>query len=274
MGLLNALTRLDARVVPRLSRGLIRVGGAVRGWRVRPLSVIATTLVLAVGATAVWRLVRPEPGGSDGTSPVWVGVREGESIPGYVESSRAKLEALAAAAPDRTVLALVSFGQYLTPEQVASVVGAVPGVASVVGYGRVPLPGRQTQRVSLPAEQLPGDLVAGMVAVADDKDRDAGTYESSAAAETDDSLRLIYASNAALDRAEAAAYRTACACVFALLVRAMPSALVTLSNQAEVRAVEPAPEVNDPDGAVVSPPLPEQVDRVEPPVDESLPAPD
>jgi hypothetical protein len=269
MGLMNALIRLDAKVVPRLARGLVRVGSVIRGWRVRPLTVVATTLVLAVGATAVWRLVRSEPGGSYGTSPAWVGVREGDSIPEYVESSQAKLEALAAAAPDETVFALVSFGRYLTPDQVASVVGVAPGVDSVVGYGRVPLPGRQTQRVSLPAEQLPGDLVAGMLAIADDKDHDAGTYESSAAAETNESLRLTYASNAALDRAEATAYRAACACVFALLVRATPSALTTLSNRAEVRAIEPAPDVNDPAGAVIVAPLPEQVDRVEPPPDES-----
>jgi hypothetical protein len=274
MGLMNTLSRLDAKVVPRLSRGLVRVGGIARGWRVRPLTVLATALVLAVAATAVWRLVRTEPGGSDGTSPVWVGVHDGDSLPGYVESSRAKLAALAAQSPDRTVFALVSFNRYLTPDQVAAVVAAVPGLGGVVGYGRVRLAGRQTARVSLPAYELPGDLVGGMAGVADDKDRDADTYDKQAAEQTDDSLRLIYASNAEVSRAEAAAYRTACACVFALLVRGTPAVLVTLSRQAEVRAVDPAPDIAHPDDAVVSPPLPEQLDRVEPPPDDSVPPPD
>jgi hypothetical protein len=272
VGLMNALSRLDAKVVPRLSRGLVRVAGALPGWRVRPLTVVATLLVLAVGTTATWRLIRPEPGGSYGTSPAWVGVREGDSIPGYVGSARAELAALAAQSPDRSVLALVSLREYLTPDQVASVVGAVPGIGSVIWYGRVPLPGRQTELVHLPAQRLPDDVVAGMAGVAGRKELDADSFETLAGEQTEASLKLIYASNAEVSRAEAAAYKASCACVYALLVRATPGVLIALSEQAEVRAVDPAQDVDNPDDAVISPPLPEQVDLVEPPADEVLPS--
>jgi hypothetical protein len=271
--LMHALNRLDAKVLPRLARGVVRVGDAVRGWRVRPLTVVATTLVLAVAVTAVWRLVRPEPGGSDGTSPVWVGVREGDSIPEYVESSRARLAALAANAPARPVFALVSFGHYLRPDQVAAVIYRVPGLDSVIAYGRVPLPGRQTERISMPAERLPEDLIAGMDGVARRKEVDAGTYDTLAGEQVDQALRLIYATNAEVSRAEALAYRTACGCVFALLVKATPAVLVTLSAQVEVRAVDPEPDIDAPADAVFAPPLPEQMDRVAPPADESLSSP-
>ena len=268
---MNALARLDAKVVPRLARGLVRVGDAVRRWRVRPLTVVATALVIAVGATATWRLIRPEPGGSYGSSPGWIGVREGDSVPAYVESSRARLAAIVAKSPERTVFALVSFREYLTPQQTASVVGAASGVGTVIWYGRVPLTGRQTELVSLPAQRLPDDLIAGMAGVAGRKDLDADTFETLAREQTDTSLQSIYASNAEVSRAEASAYRASCACVYALLVRAAPGVLLTLSGVAVVRAVDPAPDVNSPRDAVFSPPLPEHVDRVEPPPDESLP---
>ncbi len=222
--------------------------------------------MLAVGATAAWRLVRPEPGGSYGTSPVWVGVREGDSVPAYVESSRAELAALAAQSPDRAVFALVSFRQYLTPAQVASVVAAAPGVGTVIGYARVPLPGRQTELVSLPAQRLPDDLIAGMAGVAGRKDLDADTYETLAASRPTRRCGRSTRPTRRCRGAEADAYRAVCACV---LRAAGPGArrpsCVTLAGQAEVRAVDPAPDVNSPRDAVFSPPLPEQVDRVEPP---------
>ena len=110
-----------------------------------------------------------------------------------------------------------------------------------------------------------------MAGVAGRKDLDADTFETLAREQTDASLQSIYASNAEVSRVEANAYRASCACVYALLVRATPGVLVTLSGEAVVRAVDPAPYVNSPRDAVFSPPLPEHVDRVEPPPDESPP---
>ncbi len=141
----------------------------------------------------------------------------------------------------------------------------------MIWYGRVPLPGRQTELVSLPAQRLPDDLVAGMAGVAERKDLDADTYQKLAGEQADASLQMIYSSNAEVSRAEATSYRTSCACGYALLVRGTPNVLLALSRQPEVRAVDPASEVTHPNDAVFAPPLPEQVDRVEPPADDSLP---
>jgi hypothetical protein len=267
---MEALARLDAKVVPRLARGLNRVSFVARGARVPPLTVVAGLLALTVVGTAIWRSTRPEPG-SQGSSPTWVGVHDGDSVPGYLESSRARLAELTTQAPDRPTLALVSFAAYLTPDQVAAVVARVPELATVMAYARVPLPGRQTERVSLAANRLPGDLVSAMVAVANRKDGEARSNESLSSQQPPGSPQTVYASSAEVARAEAAGFRVACGCVFALLVRATPVALTALSRQPEVRAVDPAADVPNPDDAVFVAPLPEQTDRVEPPVDDALP---
>jgi hypothetical protein len=84
---------------------------------------------------------------------------------------------------------------------------------------------------------------------------------------------MIFSTNADVARAEAQAYRNSCGCVFAVLIRATPRVLTLLALQAEVRVVDPAPEIDQPGDAVFSPLYPEQVDRVEPPPDESLTSP-
>jgi hypothetical protein len=266
--LLNALTRLDQRVVPRLARGLYLFARTAGQWRVRPLTVVASVLVIAVAGTAVWRLVRTEPGASDGKSTLWVGVHDGDSVPGYVEAGRAELAALTAQAPLEPVFALVSFIRYLTPDQVRAVAATTTGLTTVRGYARVPLPQRQTERVELAAGRLPDDLLADMAIVATRKETETANYDRLADNEPAEHLRGIYRSNADVTEAEALAYRGGCACVFALLVRATPTALTALAGHGDVRVVDSAPDVGDVDEAVFVAPLPEQVDRIEPPPDE------
>jgi hypothetical protein len=168
------------------------------------------------------------------------------------------------------VYALASFDAYLTPDQVAAVMAGAPSVASVTGYARVPLPDRQTERVTLAAAHLPADLTVAMGHVADRKDADAASYLQLAQTEPPGSLHDINSSNADVARAEAAAYRGACGCVFALVVRGNAAALSGLSTLPHVRAVDPA-EIADPADAVFAPPLPEQTDRATPPTDAAMP---
>ena len=265
------LARVDAKIVPRLGRGLARVTRVVRPWRVRPLTVVATVLVMSVVATGLWRLMRHEPGDlGGGSSTIWVGVHDGDSVPRYIDSSRAELAALTARDPQGQLYALVSFDRYLTPVEVQALAASVPALVTLRGYARVPLPHRQTERVTLAAGRVPEDLVADMTAAAGRKDVDAQTYSGLAENEADPLLRAIYRSNADVSQAEADGYRGACPCVFALLVRGSALALTALAHHADVRAVDPAPEVVETTGAVWSAPLPEQVDRVEPPPDDAL----
>lgn len=269
-----ALSTVDDKLLPPLTRGLAKLRARTARWRGRPTTVLAAAVVVAAAVVAVLALTRPPPPGAPGTSPAWVGVREGDRVPVYIELSAARLAALVAEDPDRPVYALVSFERYLTPDDVAAAVGAAPGVASVRAHGRVPLPGRQTQLVTLTAIRLPDDLLTSMAEIADTKEADARSYAAMAAEQPEDTLRQIYESNAEVARAEADAYRQACACVYGLVVRGSATALTELAQVPGVRAVDPAPDVTDPRQAVFAPPLPEHVDRVTPPRDDDLPTAD
>lgn len=259
------LTRMDEAVVSRLGRGLARVrAGRGRGG-------LAVGLLAVTGLAVAAVLVRPDPPPLSGTSPIWVGVRQGDQVPTYLELSGARLAALAADDPDRVVYALVSFARYLTPTEVAAAVAAAPGVSSVTAHGRVPLPDRQTELVSLTAIRLPDDLLTSMAEVADRKEEDAAHYAALVEAQPPGALREIYRSNVEIAQAEAQAYRQGCACVFGLVVRGNAAALTGLVRVGDVRAVDPAVQVTDPRQAVFAPLLPEHVDRVTPPADTALP---
>lgn len=213
------------------------------------LGVAALALLAAVAATVLWRVTRPTAATLPTDSTVRVGVRDGDPIPDYLAAGRVELDRLAVSAPGTEVYALVSLRGYLPPDRLAPLVG--PGLRAVSAYARVPLPRRQTELIRLPAQRLPADVVAGMDLVATRK---------SGAAPADP-----------VEAAEAAAYREHCACIYALVVRGQPAALLVLAANAEVRGVDPAPEVRDVAAAVFVAPLPEQVDRVQPPPDDGPP---
>jgi hypothetical protein len=254
---------MDQKLLPRLARLLTRLRLRAARWRVALLGVLVVAVVTATLAT----ILKPDSSPPSGTSPTWVGVHEGFSIPMYIEANHARLAALVAADPQRVAYALVSLRDYFAPAEVAVMFA---GITSVTAFARVPLPGKQTELVDLAAVRLPADLVAGMAALADRKVADADYYDRLAQAEPQGTLRGIYRSNADLSRAEADAYRSGCACVFALVVRASASALAALETAANVRTVDVEPELTDPGQAVFSPPLPEQTDRATPP-DDDLP---
>ena len=136
---------------------------------------------------------------------------------------------------------------------------------------RVPLPDRQTEVVRLPAQLLPQDVTAGMAGLADRKDREAADQRSRAADTADPTTRQGYETGAQVAAREAAGYRSACACVYAAVVRAAPAALRALAGRDGVRALDPAPEVTRLDRTVFLPPLPEQRDTARPPADTARP---
>lgn len=210
----------------------------------------AWALVAAVAVAAVAYAAWPAPSGDGlgGGSAVRVGVRDGDRVPAYVESSRAELAGLRG---ERTV-ALVTLADYRGPDGAAAL---ADGTDLLVALARVPLPGRQTELTRLPAASAAG-LAEAMSRVAERKLAEAQGYRSRGAT-----------GDAAVTVAEADAYRVGCACVYALVVRGEPESLRGLAARSGVRAVDPAPEVGDLDRAVFVAPLPEQRDVVRPPVD-------
>jgi hypothetical protein len=267
----DLLRRVDGRAVPALGEALHRLRrGAVR-LRV-PLAVLAACAVaLAAAAWAGGRSPVGDPGVAD---VVRVGVPQGQSIPAYVAASRRELAGLVAARPPAgEAYALVTLAAYLAPDRVAPVVAEV-SVSAV--YARVPLPRTQTEIVRIDAFRVPEDVLAGMDRVALRKDGEALDYRALGAKLTggggrERDLRAVYDSGARVAEAEAEAYRRRCSCVYAVIVRATPAALARVAGRAEVRTVDPAPEVRRLDRAVFLPPLPEQADVARPPADASLP---
>lgn len=270
----DLLRQLDQRLLPPLLRAVARSGQGPS--RSRLLSWAALLSVGAVVLTAAWATDRPPVGDRTVGEVTRVGVGEGDSIPGYLRAAGDELAALPDPAPSTSggsTWALVSLAEYLPPERLAPVLGDV-GVSAVIG--RVPLPGRQTQIVRIPALRVPEDVVAGMAELADRKDREAADYRARSAELTgggpqERELRDLYDSGAQVASAEAAAYRAGCSCLYAAVVRAEPHRLRTVATRPGVRAVDPAPEVRRLDRTVFTPPLPEQSDEVRPPADQGDP---
>lgn len=268
MGAGDLLQRLDRRLLPPLARGMARLGqGTVR---LRLLTGTALLSSVAVLVTAVWAAERRPQGDGTVGEVARVGVVEGQSIPGYLASSRNELARLLAAprtGPPPQVYALVTLAGYLAPDRLGPVLADVT-VSEV--FSRVPLPKVQTQIVRIPAFRIPEDVIGGMLRVAERKDREAQDYAERGAlltgeGERERELRARYASGAQVAQAEATAYRSRCSCVYAAVVRGTPTVLEQVAARPGVRAVDPAPEVQRLERVVFSPPLPEQDDLVLPP---------
>jgi hypothetical protein len=224
---------------------------------------LAGLAALTVGA--IWTSDRePDPPRPpDSPDVVQVGVVEGQSVPGYLRASDGELAALVradAAAPNAETWALVSLDAYLPPGRLSAVLG---GVAVVQVYARAAQAGDGTQVVRIPVYRMPDDVVAGMLGAAAGRDRERADYQQLSgevvgADAAQDRLRRAYESAARTAADEANAYRARCSCVFAAVVRAAPAALEGIARHAEVRAVDPAPEVRRLDLTDFRPPLPEQ----------------
>ncbi|MBY8872757.1 hypothetical protein K7640_13025 [Micromonospora sp. PLK6-60] len=244
----------------------VLAGSAPRRRRPRLLTVATLAGAVAVGAVAARTAARAPVGDPTVGEVTRVGVVAGGSVPDYLRAAAAELAALGGT---EEAYALVSLTGYRPPGSLAPALAGV-SVAEVVA--RVPLPDRQTEIVRIPVQLVPEHVRAGMTEVAGRKDREAADQRARAAALTDATdrdgeLRRRYDSGARVAAAEAAAYRSGCACVYAALVRADPPALRALAARPGVRVVDPAPELRRLDRSVLTPPLPEQRDTARPPAD-------
>ena len=230
----------------------------------------------AVLLTAMWATADQPVGDRTVGEVTRVGVADGDSVPGYVRSGRGRPgRALptAASATGAGTYALVSLDAYLPPQQLAEVLERRTGL----GCLRAGAAARPADR----DRPDPGAARPGRRGRRDGggrrpaRTREAADYRARAAALTgagadERELRQVYASGAEVAAAEAAAYRTGCACVYAAVVRATPAVLRGVATRPDVRAVDPAPEVYRLDRTVFTPPLPEQRDVVRPPADTGL----
>ena len=257
------------RTMPPLTGGLPHAGTAPS--RLRIMTGLALASVAALLVTVVWSADHGPEAEHPPGDLVRVGVVEGQSVSGYLRSSRGELAALLPASGSPAAgetWALVSLTAYLAPDRLQATLAGVP-VAEV--YARAPLPAVRTQVVRIPVYRMPQDVVAGMLNAALARDQEQADYRKLASDLEGDGLneirlRRAYDSAAQTANLEAAAYRAHCACVFAAVVRAAPAVLDQLSARPEVRAVDPAPEVRSLERTEFRPVLPEQTTLV--PADE------
>ncbi|MEV4352565.1 hypothetical protein AB0J83_49575 [Actinoplanes sp. NPDC049596] len=221
---------------------------------------VACAAVTAAGVLlgALWVSRREAAPAQDPHDVVRVGVVQGQTVPGYLDSSRTELGALAepSAPAVGDVWALVSLAEYVTPGRLPDL---LQGAAVAQVYARVPTPGQHTQVVRIPVYRLPADVLTGMLDAAIVRDNEKAAYDQLASKlpAAEGRAREAYAAAARTAALEAAAYRSGCACVFAAVVRGAPAALQGVAARAGVRAVDPAPEVRSLDRTEFRPPLPE-----------------
>lgn len=252
------------RMVPPLTRGPSRIGTAPVWLRI--MTGLAGAAAVALLVSVAWT---GDYGPADEPSGdlVRVGVVEGQPVSGYLRASRGELAALLPASGSPTAgdtWALVSLTAYLPPDKLQAALTGIP-VAEV--YARAPLPGVRTPVVKIPVYRMPQDVVTGMLNAALARDQEQADYrklgdELSGDGVDENRLRRAYDNAAHIAAAEAAAYRAHCACVFAAVVRTTPALLEQLAARAEVRVVDPAPEVRRLDRTEFRPVRPEQTTTV------------
>ena len=261
------------RMMPPLTRVRSRIGTAPS--RLRIMSGLALASAVTLLVSVVWSADHGPEAENPAGDLVRVGVVEGQSVAGYLRSSRGELAALLPASGSPMAgetWALVSLTGYLAPDKLQALDGAA--VAEV--YVRAPLPGVRTQVVKFPVYRMPQDVVAGMLNAALARDQEQADYRKLGDELTSDGvneirLRRAYDSAAQTAAQEAAAYRAHCACVFAAVVRATPVVLEQLAGRPGVRVVDPAPEVRSLDRTEFRPVLPEQTTTVPEDEDHGVP---
>lgn len=215
-------------------------------------ALVVAALFLAAGAFVLQRSSDEAPDGSGVTAgqeaePLApssaLGPETGTDVAGYLSRTRAETVALAARDGSGRYIGLVLFDGYLTPAQLAT---------SVQGFGigqvllRAPVAGELAEVLVVPT---PGDPAAVLRAVyertaADKREQEAefrGLAESiEGGAPQDAEERDAYLADAQRVAAEAAAYASDCACVFAVVVEGTADALAGLLEAPGVRGVEVA----------------------------------
>lgn len=233
--------------------------------------LLVALLLVAGGGTVVARggqqaaADRPQPAAVAQGPPV-LGPEAGTPVAQYVSTVRAAAARASQDRPDDERLALVSLTAYATPDKAGEVLAGLD-VRRV--YLRVPAGPDPTEVLSTDVQDLVGDLRRLYTATAARKGKEQQEFLDLARSITPDSpeqerFQAFYEASARASGREATAYRTGCACLFAVVVRAPVRVLAELPALAGVRVVELAPPGATVDGVRVRPLVPEQTTVVAP----------
>lgn len=239
----GVLHRLDERYASSGPLKLVR--------DVPQLGLLAVATVFLAGTGAALALSGPEAvrerqqAEREAALPLALGPGVGDEIDEHFATARERAVDLSRRDPGASYLALISLNKALTPEELGELLEE-SGLQVRRAYLRAPVQGEPEEIVF----QTPGDVVAGLERVYSEtaarkakeqqdllttaKTIEAGTPEEQA-------FRDLYEADAKTAGEEAAAYRTGCACVFALVVEAEARELAELPALPVVRGVELAP---------------------------------
>lgn len=237
------------------------------------LLLVATVFLAAAGAAlalsgpdAVRERQQAE---REASLPLTLGPGVGDQIDQHFAAARERAVDLSRREPDARYLALISLNKALTPEEVGELL-LESGLEVRRAYLRAPVPGQPEEIVF----QTPGEVVAGLQRVFSEiaarkaeEQQDLLTTAKTIEAGTADeqAFKELYEADAKTAGQEAAAYRTGCACVFALVVEAEAAELAELPALPVVRGVELAPRSVDLAALDVRPLAPSEQGVVAPP---------
>ena len=200
--------------------------------------------------------------------PLSLGVPVGADVDATLGAARERAVELSRRNPDGTFVALVSLTKELTAEQTGLLVAA-PGLQVRRIYLRAPDSGRLPEVLSV---ETSGDVVVGLDAVfaetarrkAEEQREFLSLARSIVATGTEEqTFKVFYEDAARTAGLEAAAYRTACSCVLALVVEGTARELAELLALPSVRGVELAPRNTTLPSLTINP-LPVEVTGVRP----------
>ena len=215
------------------------------------LGVLLVATVFLAGTGAALALSGPDQvrerqqAEQEAELPLSLGPGVGVDIDVHFAQARERAVGLSRDDPDENYLALVSLNKGLTPQETGELLQE-SGLEVRRAYLRAPIPGDPEEIVF----QTPSDIVTGLeqtfseIAARKAKEQQdllgtARTITSGTPQEVE--FRKLYEADARTAGQEAAAYRTACACVFALVVEAGAGELAELPALPVVRGVEVAP---------------------------------
>jgi hypothetical protein len=270
------LANLDRRVLPPIARAFARASQGGRRGRVLVAVGVAASFLAA--SIAVYAANRPSAATPVPGPIVTIGVKAGDSIPDYIKRRKAALNDIVTGSKNQ-MFALVAFKSYVTPNGLLAIVQGVTVVNALVHVPPTVIaafhgdPSQPTHSILVKAYRLPEDVTNAMMAEASNKLQNVKDYHSletlapslpTSAAEKAKAQEM-YRRAERMAKAEYYAYRSLCACVYAVVVYATPAALHALAARWNVRVVDPQPTLRSADRAVFLPPLPEQTKIAKPP---------
>jgi hypothetical protein len=285
-----ALARLDERALPMVAGVLRRASHAIRtvigpqgviGRRVAPWIRREPVIAIAVACVAVAAVLIAATGGDSKTSvpaPRDVGPRlaagsplgpvPGSTVSTYESQASARRGALTQLAGSQQLNAVVDLTAYTSPQAIEEMLADTPGIRVLRGFARVPPPQQANVHVLLTSAD------AGLSTALTSAQQSAGEialhYErllSRSITEPSTALQEkveAEADRAAVARIDANGLGPTCDCVFAMVVAGPVAQLETLSRQAGVRILDPAPVGATLNSLMIVPLMPQVTETVKP----------